>query len=288
MRVYIQSFPQGRFPIPDYCAHHLQNVMRVKDGAVILIFNERQGEFEAVIRGRNIVPTKQIKQGISRPGAQEFSRKYYLAFSPLKNQHLVHFIIEKATELGVTNIQPMIMERTQGHRSGDINIEKWRKIAINAAEQCERLSIPEVAAPVALRDFVDELTSQAAYDSRAVNGHAEKDGEPVRPAEMVWLWCVERSSGTSGETSGGEPRDVFSAVNSFGIADVIKKNVFPAHKAVGLIIGPEGGFSEQDRRLLETKENVHKVSLGNLVLRSETAAICALANVMALVEWERD
>jgi 16S rRNA (uracil1498-N3)-methyltransferase len=147
----------------------------------------------------------------------------WLAFSPLRT-HLTHFVIEKATELGVTHIQPIISDYTQ-HRQ--VCIDKYKKIAIEATEQCERLSVPRIFDAKNLYEFID-----------------------ARP-QINWLAAIERTS---------------SPLISI---DTEKK------ESVGVIIGPEGGFSESERSVLA--KSVTIVSLGNSILRSETAALFALS-----------
>jgi 16S rRNA (uracil1498-N3)-methyltransferase len=111
--------------------------LHLKNGSLVRVFNERQGEFDASLKifpkSAGVLPYHCCK------AAPKPSGTLALAFSPLKPQPS-HFLIEKATELGVTHFQPLWMERTQARPP---SLEKWKKIAQSAAEQCERMTLPQ-------------------------------------------------------------------------------------------------------------------------------------------------
>jgi 16S rRNA (uracil1498-N3)-methyltransferase len=126
-------------------AHYLRHVLRRGDGAPVLLFNGRDGEWRAVLELRGKKAAMAIVGELSR--AQESEPDVWLCFAPIKRAH-IDFIAEKATELGVGCLQPVLTEHTAVER---VNIERLRANAIEAAEQSERLSVPEVRAPIALR-----------------------------------------------------------------------------------------------------------------------------------------
>jgi 16S rRNA (uracil1498-N3)-methyltransferase len=125
-------------------SHYLVNVMRVGVGDTLRAFDGASGEFEAVVE------TLSRKAVSLRIGAQtramEAPPDCWLCFALLKRQK-TDLVVEKATELGVARILPVITARTQADH---VNLERLRAIAIEAAEQCERVSVPEIAAPVSL------------------------------------------------------------------------------------------------------------------------------------------
>ncbi|CAO5676232.1 MAG: Ribosomal RNA small subunit methyltransferase E [Holosporales bacterium] len=142
-----------------YCAH----VLRLNVDDKICLFNAIQGEYEAVIQTihkKGII----VDDGVLIKAPQRL-KKCALAFSPIKQDRL-NFMIEKATELGVSDFYPILCDYTQVHK---INADRLLKIAIEAAEQSERMDIPTIHACMKLRDFVQysqnaQLTFAAALE----------------------------------------------------------------------------------------------------------------------------
>lgn len=134
----------GEIALDEGQAHYLRNVLRLAPGARIALFNGLDGEVSAELTavGKRSATAKVLSQ--SRLQAAE--PDLWLLFAPLKRAR-VDFIAEKATELGVSRLQPVITRRTQG---GRVPGDRLSAIAIEAAEQCERLTIPTVVEPVAL------------------------------------------------------------------------------------------------------------------------------------------
>lgn len=125
-------------------AHYLLNVLRMTAGDRVAVFNGRDGEWTAVIvvadrRRCELSPERQARAQQAEPGP-------WLLFAPIKKTG-VDLIVEKATELGAARLWPVLTERTQ---SGRLNPERLRARAVEAAEQCRRLSIPDIAEPMAL------------------------------------------------------------------------------------------------------------------------------------------
>lgn len=125
-------------------ANYLVNVLRLKAGETILVFNGRDGEWSAALeqRSRRHVALQVREQTRVQEGGPDID---YL-FAPLKRARL-DYMIEKATELGVARLRPVITRRTIAER---VNLERMRANAIEAAEQCGILRIPEVMEPVKL------------------------------------------------------------------------------------------------------------------------------------------
>ena len=129
-------------------SHYLTKVMRIKENEVFSLFN-KNGEWEAKILSisKSIVEfktTKQIRQN-------ENTKELWLAFSPIKSNYQ-NFMIQKATELGVTKFLPVIFDRTVVRK---INTERLKKIVIEASEQSDRLNVPLVEESQNLKNFLN-------------------------------------------------------------------------------------------------------------------------------------
>ena len=141
-RLYIESDLNDAllpFTLNKNQAHYLVNVMRKKSGDVIRLFNGRDGEYLCHIEGVNKKSaTVRIDEKISTQPAQK--RNVHLLFSPLKKNRM-DFVIEKCTELGVTDFHPILTERTEVRT---IKRERIEAQIIEACEQSERLNIPRL------------------------------------------------------------------------------------------------------------------------------------------------
>ena len=131
-------------PLSEAQAHHLRHVMRRADGADLLLFNGRDGEWRGslALQGKKAASARVTAQ--TRPQASE--PDLWLCFAPIKRAR-IDLIAEKATELGVSVLQPVLTQHTAVER---VNVERLQANAREAAEQTERLSVPEVRAPVEL------------------------------------------------------------------------------------------------------------------------------------------
>ncbi len=219
-------------------AKYLTRVLRLSEGDRVRIFNGRDGEWEAsidTVQGRSV-----LLKAESRIRQQSATPDLILLFAPLKKTR-TDFVVEKATELGVCAVQPVMTDRTQASR---VRADRLQKIALEAAEQAERLDLPVVHEPLALADALDQL-----------------DGE--RPV----FYCDEAGSDESQAWGGPEGRapPLLKALKACEV------------RSGALLVGPEGGFSPQEREMLHGRENIVPASLGPRILRAETAAIAALA-----------
>ena len=127
-------------------AHYLRNVMRQAPGSLIRLFNGRDGEWEGTIE--TLASNRAIIRPVARLAAQTPAPNLRLLFAPLKSER-TRFVVEKATELGVGAIHPVLTRYGQTRR---VNLERLRAHAIEAAEQCGRLEVPQVAPPCPLPD----------------------------------------------------------------------------------------------------------------------------------------
>ena len=128
-------------------SHYLSKVMRVKENEVFSLFN-KEGEWEAKILGisKNIVEFKIIKQLRQK----EITKELWLAFSPIKSNYQ-NFMLQKATELGVTKFLPIIFDRTVVRK---INKDRLEKIVIEASEQSNRINVPTIEDVQDLNSFL--------------------------------------------------------------------------------------------------------------------------------------
>ena len=223
--------------LPAGAARHVQ-VLRMQPGGVITLFGgaEHGGEFEATIEqmGRSDV---RVLVGAHSAVEREPARQVHLVVGVPANDRM-DWLVEKATELGVASIQPVMTERSVLRLSGERADKKrahWQAVAVAACEQCGRNQVPVVHEVMALNAW---LAAQ------------NRDSEPNR-----YLLSL---------------RPETQALNAL----VSKSATVPA-TAVTFLSGPEGGLSvaEEDAAL---SKGFQPVSLGNRVLRAETAGLAAL------------
>ena len=131
--------------------HYLRHVLRLEKGAPVALFNARDGEWRAVIEGftkdRCRLRVESLRRQSEPPGPE-----ISLLFAPLKRARL-ELMIEKATELGVTRLVPVTTRHTD---IGRVNLDRLAAIAREAAEQCERLSVPEISPPVSFFQLLSD------------------------------------------------------------------------------------------------------------------------------------
>lgn len=217
--------------ISDAQANYLLNVLRMKAGAQLLLFNGLDGEWRAEItavrkRGCVLTVREQTRLQTSGPDIQ------YL-FAPLKHARL-DYMVQKAVELGVARLTPVLTRRTVPDR---VNLERMRANAIEAAEQCGVLRLPQVDAPVPLERALN------AWDESRTLVFCDEDAPVADP--LAALARLKR----------GAP--------------------------VAVLIGPEGGFTEEERQLVGARPFVVAISMGPRIMRADTAAVAALTLVNA-------
>jgi 16S rRNA (uracil1498-N3)-methyltransferase len=216
-------------------ANYLRNVLRLVAGDPILVFNGRDGEWKAalVASGKRGCALKIDTRVREQEGGPDLD---YL-FAPLKRARL-DYMVQKATEMGVARLAPILTQRTIAER---VNLERTRANAIEAAEQCGILRVPEVREPARLADVLREW-------------------DPTR----ALIYCDERAS-----VSG--PVAALSAVPKGPLA---------------VLIGPEGGFADEERQALLERPFTVAISLGPRIMRADTAAVAALALINAVLgDW---
>jgi 16S rRNA (uracil1498-N3)-methyltransferase len=215
--------------------NYLVNVLRMGDGAEILLFNGRDGEWRAGLSfpSRKRLLLTPVEETRPQPPASDL---HYL-FAPLKVGRL-DYLVQKAVEMGAGILQPVMTQHVQGKIT---SIDRLKANAVEAAEQCGILAIPDVAEPVKLSELLDRW-----------------------PSERRIIYCDEGDAGQN-------PLPLLSGIKE---------------KHLALLVGPEGGFSEDERARLRSLDFVTAIPLGPRILRADTAAVAAMALIQAAIgDW---
>ena len=224
------SFDRGQ-------ANYLQNVLRLGHEDELLLFNGRDGEWQArlAVAGKRALTAVVVERMRQQPRPSDL----HFLFAPLKRVRL-DYLVQKAVEMGASRLQPMITRHTQVAR---VNVDRMRANVIEAVQQCGILSLPEVADPVAFNDVIGQVD-----------------------ADRLLVFCDEDA----------EVKDPVAALAAAARAGL----------PLAVLIGPEGGFAEEERKALLERPNVVRIALGPRILRADTAAVAALALVQAaLGDW---
>jgi 16S rRNA (uracil1498-N3)-methyltransferase len=216
-------------------AHYLLHVLRLTEGAEILVFDGVNGEWRARIGAAKKTSCRIHVTGLVR--GQTAVQDIHYAFAPLKQARL-DYMVQKAVEMGASALQPVITAHTAVSR---LNLERMRANAVEAAEQCGILAVPSIASPLKLESLL-------------------KTCETGR----IVVFCDERASAAPPLAALGKLKGC----------------------KVTALIGPEGGFSKEEREMLLSKDFVCPVSLGPRIMRADTAAVAALALINAVLgDW---
>ncbi|CAN5328590.1 16S rRNA (uracil(1498)-N(3))-methyltransferase [soil metagenome] len=235
-RLYVET-PLGAgvaVPVEGNAAHYLLSVMRIAEGDAVLLFDGRSGEWAAragSIRKRDLILTCEIQ---TKP--LESVPDFRLCVAPIKKGR-IELVVEKACELGVAEIQPVLTRRAVGDK---LNGDRLRAQMVEAAEQCGRTTLPALADMVTL-------------------------------PQLLAGWTSERALFFADEQGGAPMTEAFATRPG------------PA----ALLIGPEGGFTDEERASIRAHPAAVAISLGTRILRAETAAIAATACWMAINgDWQ--
>ena len=210
--------------------HYVANVMRLKRGSNINFFN-KEGEWvsEIVFLEKDRIEVKFLNR--LKKSVQTSSMELAIC---LVKKNPMEIILQKATELGVVKITPIISERTEVK---ELNLERAKKIVIEATEQSNQLSPPEISNITKLKDFINNLN----------------------------------------ETS----KLFFADINS---KERLKKEDIKGDNLKTILIGPEGDFTPNERKMILENKNTISFSLSKNILKTETATISALS----LVSYSND
>jgi 16S rRNA (uracil1498-N3)-methyltransferase len=235
-RIYVENALSAgaEFALSREQGHYVANVLRCVAGDALALFNGGDGEFLAYVAStakKSIVVRVEKKSADVKPPPDID----YL-FAPLKHARL-DYMVQKATELGARRLRPVITGRTIAER---VNLDRMRANAIEAAEQCNLVFVPEVLQPEKLSNVINAW-------------------EPKR----ALVFCDERAK----------------TVNP---VEALKSVATPA----AVLVGPEGGFTPEERGLLLRQSFVTAISLGPRIMRADTVAISALAIVQSAIgDW---
>lgn len=223
-------------------ARHVGAVLRLDTGDALRPFNARDGEWRSRIsakskRGMSMIVESLLREARAAPDLD-------LLFAPVK-RHATDLIVEKATELGVRRIRPVVTQRTIAET---VRVDRLTSIAREAAEQTERFDAPEIGEAVSLARALD------GWEAARPLIYADESGDET---DKAW-------GGDAGRAS-----PIATAIST------IKS------ERLALLIGPEGGFTPEERRMLRALPFVVPVSLGPRILRAETAVIAALSVIQS-------
>lgn len=224
----------GELRLNDAQAHYLTHVLRLSAGDPVCVFNAQDGEWLSYLTG---VAKKTVSIRIEKQVSQaKLPPDIDYVFAPLKHARL-DYMVQKATELGARRLRPVITARTIAER---VNLDRMRANAIEAAEQCNLVFVPEVLEPQPLTKVL------ATWD-----------------ASRTLIYCDEAADQAS-------PLAALKSV----------------HVPAAVLVGPEGGFTQEERQSLKRCEFVTPISLGPRIMRADTVAIAAFAVVQAcLGDW---
>ncbi len=253
MRLYCPDLPDsGTVELHAEEFNYAKNVLRARHGNEILLFDAKGKEAVGVItrldRGRLCIQINEVSRNNK---TQKESALGIRLLQGIPKGPKMDFIVQKATELGVSEIQPLVTGRTQV----DIRLketrkpERWQKIAVEAARQCGRPVAPVIKEPVS---FVDFFNLDEGMNRGAGIIFWEKGGPGLKELAEFFLNFL---SGAGGTLEG---------------AEVKHKN-----RKISLAVGPEGGFLEEEAALAVEK-GFYLAGLGPRILRAETAAIMAV------------
>jgi 16S rRNA (uracil1498-N3)-methyltransferase len=221
-------------------AHYLGTVLRLKAGDSVLVFNSRDGEWRGTLGGKKRFFALAIAE---RTRPQPTALDLHYLFAPLKHARL-DYMTQKAVEMGASRLQPVLTRHAQVAR---VNLERLRANAVEAAEQCGILALPEIRAPLSLERMIAEL-------------------EP----ERLLVFCDETA-------------DVKDPIAALVQARHTRQGHAPP---LAVLVGPEGGFAPDERAALLKLPNAVRLALGPRLLRADTAAVAALALVGAVLgDW---
>ena len=213
--------------------HYIRNVMRVKEGQDITLFNNESGSW--LCKVINIGRKETVVQVLYQVCKTQLLSKLSLCFAVVKSQ-AVSNIVRQSTEMDIGILQPIITERTVIR---EVNEERLRHISIEASEQSERDNIPEIRSPISFYDLVQS------------NEYSK------------FVLCDETHSG----------KNILE----------IKDDLAYVNAKIAIIIGPEGGFTQEEITYISEMNNILKLDLGNTILKCDTAAVAAISLVKSVL-----
>ncbi|MEZ5647838.1 MAG: 16S rRNA (uracil(1498)-N(3))-methyltransferase [Alphaproteobacteria bacterium] len=240
-RLYVDTLLQRGIDLDldEARTNYLRNVLRLGAEAEIALFNAAHGEWRARIRRIDKrAASLRIENRLREGEDHQTTAGPWLLFAPIKRAP-IDLLVEKATELGVARLVPVFTRRTVAER---VNLGRLRMHAIEAAEQCGRLSVPEIAEPVKLFDLLGAWQGESQTSMRRI------------------LACAEAGDAKPFAVVAAERRAAPTAI----------------------LTGPEGGFEGVELDAFKDLPFITSVGLGPRILRADTAALAALAIYQAI------
>ncbi len=250
-------------------ARHVGTVLRLDVGDSLRPFNARDGEWRARVsakskRGMSMTVESLLREARATPDLD-------LLFAPVK-RHATDLIVEKATELGVRRLRPVITQRTIAET---VRIDRLENIAREAAEQTERFDAPEILTPVSLAKALD------GWDAARRLIYADESGDETTPIGEALGSTFSLAEKVAAKRP-DEGRADMQAPERLNAPHPLTPSPQGRGGMLALLIGPEGGFAQEERRMLRSRPFVVPVSLGPRILRAETAVIAALSVIQSV------
>lgn len=221
-------------------AKHIEKVLRMNCGDEVIVFDGTGFEYKAKLVSieKNLCRAEILEKNLSlsEPKTQ------VILYQGLPKSGKMELIIQKAVELGVARVVPVVMDRCvvklSGKAAGEEKAARWNKVSVEAAKQCGRGKVPFVDAPVGFETAVMQLAKMQLA---------------IMPYEVL---------GHEGKT---------------GLKKLLAENKDAA--SIGILVGPEGGFSEEEAQLA-VANGINPVGLGKRILRTETVASAVIPVIM--------
>ena len=276
-RIFLEDIISDNVTITGKDARHLAYSLRAKKGdrivavdkagntALIELTNFYNDSISAKCVGEITKVNLETVQIMNESNEAEIFKKHITLAECLPKQNKFDTVVEKATELGVDRIEPLISDRTiarPGTFRAKSKLERWARVAKEAAIQCARDTLPEIGEIRELADWLKDVSkSLGAFHSTGKKGEKKFDGKGA-----ILIFCYENE------------REVplQKILREYKLCD--------CDKDIILLIGPEGGFTEREVREIKSYGGI-SVSLGNRILKTDTAAISALASVQYEFSW---
>ncbi|MFH1837451.1 MAG: RsmE family RNA methyltransferase [Candidatus Omnitrophota bacterium] len=231
---YINS---GEINIRGKEAHHILGVMRLKEGDEVRVFDGTGCEYVGFIKEANEKGKRVTIEVIRTERPSETRRPEIVLAQAVPKKKKMEYIVEKATELGVSKIIPLISERTivrpRDKKDRDAMTARWKRISLEASKQCGRKDVPEIEDMTLLIELMGKMEE---YD-------------------LVLMACLTEERISLKEA----------------LRDAFKGKIL-------ILIGPEGDFSPEEARMVH-KDNCKLISLGERVLKSDTAGLFVLSAI---------
>ncbi len=248
-RFFVDEVRNGQAEISGEEARHLTHVLRVEAGERYEISDNRKVFLAEIETARKERVVFRAIEELAGPAPEA---RIVLCTALIKFDRF-EWIVEKATELGVAKIVPVVATRSEHglERAAHKRLERWKRIALEASQQSRRAHLPEIDGPTSFQDVLSIAAIPIAIT-------------PVAGTPLTRGYVLDENPGAPPLAS-----------------------ALPATRSVSdeiaLMIGPEGGWTEEERAAFVQETRWTAVSLGPLILRAETAAIAALAVIR--VAW---